>query len=112
MRNREGYTAIELCGGVSRKESAMKKVTLLVTCSAILLGAAALLQLRAQTGGMAGMPGMAGGAVKLDTAKIESLTGLKGTMNDKEGVFKVSYPRNDIQAKAAGVTLTPAMGLT
>jgi hypothetical protein len=27
-------------------------------------------------------------------------------------VFKVSYPRSDIQAKAAGVTLTPPMGLT
>src|SRR5262245_2075098 len=62
--------------------------------------------------GMAGMPGMTGAAVKLDTAKIESLTGLKGTMNEKEGVFKVSYPRNDIQATAAGVKLTPAMGLT
>jgi len=90
----------------------MKKLSLLVTCGVVVLGAAALLQLRAQTGGMAGMPGMGGSAVKLDTAKIESLTGLKGTMNDKEGVFKVSYPRSDIQTKAAGVTLTPAMGLT
>src|SRR5438477_160168 len=61
----------------------MKRIPLLVTCSAIVLGAAALLQLRAQTGGMAGMPGMAGGAVKLDTAKIESLTGLKGTSGGK-----------------------------
>jgi hypothetical protein len=48
----------------------------------------------------------------LDPAKIELLTGLKGTMNAKEGVFKVSYPRNDIQANAAGVKLTPPMGLT
>src|SRR5207249_4678434 len=46
------------------------------------------------------------------TAKIESLTGLKGVMNEKEGVFKVSYPRSDIQAVAAGVKLTPPMGLT
>src|SRR5205814_1379566 len=69
--------------------------------------------LRAQPAGAAGGPGVAAAAtVKLDTAQIESLTGLKGTMNDKEGVFKVSYARSDIQAKAAGVTLTPPMGLT
>ncbi len=51
-------------------------------------------------------------AVALDTAKIEQLTGLKGTLNDKEGVFKVSYPRADIEATAAGVKLTPPLGLT
>src|SRR5438552_254763 len=47
-----------------------------------------------------------------DTAKIEQLTGLKGAFNEKEGVFKVSYPRNDIEATVAGVHLTPPMGLT
>jgi hypothetical protein len=35
----------------------MKRIPLFVTCGAIVLGAAAILQLRAQTGGMAGMPG-------------------------------------------------------
>lgn len=50
--------------------------------------------------------------VKLDPARIEQLTGLKGQMNEKEDVFKVSYARSDIKAKAAGVTLTPPMGLT
>jgi hypothetical protein len=48
----------------------------------------------------------------LDTAKIEELTGLKGTMDAKEGVFKVSLPRADITANAAGVRMTPPMGLT
>ncbi len=48
----------------------------------------------------------------LDTAKIEQLTGLKGTLNEKEGVFKVSYPRSDLQVTAAGVKMTPPMGLT
>ena len=48
----------------------------------------------------------------LDTSKIEQLTGLKGTFDAKEGVFKVSYPRADIQTSAAGVKLTPPMGLT
>ena len=28
----------------------------------------------------------------LDTASIERLTGLKGALNEKEGVFKVSFP--------------------
>jgi hypothetical protein len=31
----------------------------------------------------------------LDTAKIESITGLKGVLNEKENTFKVSKPRND-----------------
>ena len=48
----------------------------------------------------------------LDTAKIEQLTGVKGELNDKEGVFKVSVPRTDLAVTAAGVTLTPPMGLT
>src|SRR3954468_16143362 len=51
-------------------------------------------------------------AVKLDTAKIEQLTGLKGKLDEKEGVFKVSYPRGDIGSTAAGVKLTPPLGLT
>ena len=49
---------------------------------------------------------------KLDTAKIEQLTGVKGELNDKEGVFIVRAPRTDLQITAAGVKLNPAMGLT
>src|SRR5690349_11360069 len=48
----------------------------------------------------------------LDTAKIEQLTGLKGTLNEKEGVFKVSYPRSDLHVTVGGVTMTPPMGFT
>ena len=48
----------------------------------------------------------------LNTAKIEQLTGLKGTLNEKDGVFKVSYPRNDLNVTAGGVKITPPMGLT
>lgn len=48
----------------------------------------------------------------LDTARIEQLTGQKGQLNQKEGVFKVSMPRADLNVTAAGVKLTPAMGLT
>ncbi len=45
-------------------------------------------------------------------SKIEALTGAKGKFNEKESVFKVSFPRNDIQTTAHGVKITPPMGLT
>ena len=49
---------------------------------------------------------------KLDTAKIEQLTGVKGELNEKEGVFTVRAPRTDLQVTTAGVKMNPAMGLT
>jgi hypothetical protein len=49
---------------------------------------------------------------KLDTAKIEQLTGAKGELNEKEGVFTVRVPRTDLQVTTAGVKMNPAMGLT
>lgn len=49
---------------------------------------------------------------KLDQAKIEQLTGVKGKLDEKEGVFKVSFPRSDLNVTAGGVKITPAMGLT
>ena len=48
----------------------------------------------------------------LDTAKIEKLTGATGKLDAKEGAFKVSVPRSDLSVTAAGVKLTPPMGLT
>jgi hypothetical protein len=50
--------------------------------------------------------------LSLNTARIEELTGVKGTLNATEGVFKVSVPRGDLAVMAAGVRLTPSMGLT
>jgi uncharacterized protein DUF1259 len=47
----------------------------------------------------------------LDTAGIEELTGAKGVLDAKEGVFKVTLPRGDIKATAAGVRMTPPLGL-
>jgi len=55
-------------------------------------------------------PRPAAGAI--DGAEIERLTGAKGTLDVSEGVFKVSLPRADIAASAAGVRLTPPLGLT
>src|SRR5438477_8593423 len=47
----------------------------------------------------------------LDTAKIDQLTGLKGKMNQAEGVYKVTFPRDDVKVSVAGWTMPPFMGL-
>jgi hypothetical protein len=54
----------------------------------------------------------AAGASLPDSAHIEALTGAKGALDRAQGVFKVSVPRADLSVRAAGVRLTPAMGLT
>lgn len=51
-------------------------------------------------------------AAKLDTAKIEQLAGFKGTLNEQEGVFKVSVPRTDLAVRVGAVRMTPPLGLT
>lgn len=56
--------------------------------------------------------GAAASAPKLDTAQIEQLTGAKGHLEEKEGVFKVSVPRTDLQPTVAGVKIPPSMGLS
>jgi len=50
-------------------------------------------------------------AAGLDTARIDELTGLKGKMNEKEGVYKVTFPRNDVKVVVDGWTMPPFMGL-
>jgi Domain of Unknown Function (DUF1259) len=47
----------------------------------------------------------------LDTARIDQLTGLKGKVNEKEGVYKVTFPRNDVKIVVDGWTMPPFMGL-
>ncbi|HEV2045602.1 MAG TPA: DUF1259 domain-containing protein [Chthoniobacterales bacterium] len=47
----------------------------------------------------------------LDTAKIDQITGLKGKLNEKEAVYKVTSPRNDIKVVVDGWTMPPFMGL-
>jgi hypothetical protein len=48
----------------------------------------------------------------LDAAKIESITGLKGVLNEKENTFKVSKPRNDVAITVDQARLAPFMGFT
>ena len=54
----------------------------------------------------------AGSAASLDTAKIDQITGLKGKLNDREGVHKVSLTRADIKISVDGWQMPPFMGLT
>jgi len=54
---------------------------------------------------------VATGLAALDTAKIDNLTGLKGKMNEKEGVYKVTFPRDDTKIAVGGWTMPPFMGL-
>jgi hypothetical protein len=51
------------------------------------------------------------GSAALDTAKIDEITGLKGKLNDKEGVYKVTFPRSDVKVSVDGWTMPPFMGL-
>jgi hypothetical protein len=51
-------------------------------------------------------------AAALDQARIEQLTGAKGKLDEKVGVFKVSAPRADLEVISSGVQITPPMGLT
>jgi hypothetical protein len=48
----------------------------------------------------------------LDTAEIESITGLKGVLNQKENTFKVSQSRNDVAITVEQARLAPFMGFT
>jgi hypothetical protein len=47
----------------------------------------------------------------LDTAKIDELTGLKGKLNEKEGVYKLTWPRDDVKVVVDGWTMPAFMGL-
>jgi hypothetical protein len=48
----------------------------------------------------------------IDGAKIDQITGLKGKLNAKEGVYKVTFPRNDVPVTVDGWKMPPFMGLT
>src|SRR5438067_4126823 len=47
----------------------------------------------------------------LDTARIDQITGLRGKMNEKEGVYRVTFPRDDVKVVVAGWQMPPFMGL-
>lgn len=70
----------------------------------IVLAFGLLLLLAAPTAGAA--------EARLDTAKIDQLTGATGVMNEEENVYKVSFPRTDVKVNVDGVAMPPFMGLT
>jgi Domain of Unknown Function (DUF1259) len=50
-------------------------------------------------------------AADFNTARIDELTGLKGKLNEKEGVYKVTFPRADVKVSVTGWAMPPFMGL-
>jgi Domain of Unknown Function (DUF1259) len=51
------------------------------------------------------------GSAALDNTKIDQITGLKGKLNEKEAVYKVTWPRSDVKVSVDGWTMPPFMGL-
>jgi hypothetical protein len=61
----------------------------------------------------AGLPATAAAQqTALDTKRIEQLTGLKGKLNEQEGVYRITIPRTDVKVSASGWPMPPFMGLT
>lgn len=48
----------------------------------------------------------------LNQAVIRQVTGIEGTYNQAEGVYKITVPRNDVKVIIDGRTMPPFMGLT
>ena len=57
-------------------------------------------------------PGAQAAEPALDTSTIETITGLKGSYNKPENVFKVSKARDDVKLNVDRWTLPPFMGIT
>lgn len=55
---------------------------------------------------------LAAQGAEVDIAKVEQITGIKGTLNKAEGVYKVSVPRKDVAVAVEGWKMPPFMGLT
>lgn len=48
----------------------------------------------------------------LNTERIDQLTGLKGKLNEKEGTYKISFPREDVPVSVDGWKIPTFMGLS
>lgn len=55
--------------------------------------------------------GVAIASAALDGAQIDQITSLKGKLNEKEKVYKVTWPRNDVKVAVDGWTMPAFMGL-
>src|SRR5207244_3710467 len=59
-----------------------------------------------------GVLAASGQGKKLNTARIDDVTGLKGKLSEKETVYKVSSPRTDLKISVDKWEMPPFMGLT
>ena len=50
-------------------------------------------------------------AAELNFARVDELTGLKGKLNEKEGAYKVTFPRAHVPVTIDGWKMPPFMGL-
>jgi hypothetical protein len=50
-------------------------------------------------------------AAELNFSRIDELTGLKGKLNEKEGVYRVTFPRADVPVTVEAWKMPPFMGL-
>ena len=51
-------------------------------------------------------------SIGINTKLIEDITGVAGTVNAEERVFKITYPRTDVPVTIDGWKMKPFMGLT
>src|SRR6267378_2832456 len=58
------------------------------------------------------LPSNAAQSKQLDTAQIDEITGMKGKLNEQEGVYKASSPRTDLKISVDKWEMPPFMGLT
>ncbi|MDB5106514.1 MAG: hypothetical protein JWP91_4203 [Fibrobacteres bacterium] len=58
------------------------------------------------------LPQAHGKDIAADSARISSLTGLKGAWNAAESIYRVAGPRNDVPITVDGFAMAPFMGLT
>lgn len=71
-----------------------------------------MIPLRCFTLGLAAMMIAPVASAALDIARIDALTGLKGTWIEAEKVHKITQPRDDLPIAVDGWTMPPFMGLT
>lgn len=54
----------------------------------------------------------AAGATPPDGPTVDRITGAEGSLNEEENVYKVTFPRDDVEVTVDGVRMPPFMGLT
>jgi hypothetical protein len=98
VRDSSSWTSLQLEASTRMEEKEMK-TEFVSLIAAFAMGLGAVSYTHAQN-------------IGIDTKRIEEITGVKGTLNASEGVFKVSFPRTDVPVIVDGWKMQPFMGLT